>query len=70
MSDELQDQFRELLPRQRTLVLRFAMAIHVLLALYDRLTTAQALTFLAAWAEEGLPFRCWRSAAALLRTSA
>ena len=55
MSDELQDQFHELLSRQRTLVLRFAMAIHVLLALYDRLTTAQALTFLAAWAEEGLP---------------
>ena len=55
MSDELQDQFHELLSRQRILVLRFAMAIHVLLALYDRLTTAQALTFLAAWAEEGLP---------------
>jgi DNA-binding MarR family transcriptional regulator len=54
VSDELQDQFRELLPRQRTLVLRFATAIHVLHALYDRLTTAQALTFLAAWAEEGL----------------
>ena len=47
MSDELQDQFHELLSRQRILVLRFAMAIHVLLALYDRLTTAQALTFLA-----------------------
>lgn len=55
MSDKLQDQFHELLSRQRILVLRFAMAIHVLLALYDRLTTAQALTFLAAWAEEGLP---------------
>jgi DNA-binding MarR family transcriptional regulator len=55
VSDELQDQFHELLSRQRILVLRFAMAIHVLLALYDRLTTAQALTFLAAWAEEGLP---------------
>ena len=55
MSDELQDQFHELLSRQRILVLRFAMAIHVLLALYDGLTTAQALTFLAAWAEEGLP---------------
>jgi len=55
VSDELQDQFHELLSRQRVLVLRFAMAIHVLLALYGRLTTAQALTFLAAWAEEGLP---------------
>ena len=55
MSDELQDQFHELLSRQRTLLLRFAMAIHVLLALHDRLTTAHALTFLAAWAEEGLP---------------
>jgi DNA-binding MarR family transcriptional regulator len=31
------------------------MAIHVLQALHDRLTTAQALTFVAAWAEEGLP---------------
>jgi DNA-binding MarR family transcriptional regulator len=55
VSDELQDQFHELLSRQRVLVLRFAMAIHVLQALHDRLTTAQALTFLAAWAEEGLP---------------
>jgi DNA-binding MarR family transcriptional regulator len=55
VSDELQDKFHELMSRQRTLVLRFAMAIHVLLALYDRLTAAQALTFLAAWAEEGLP---------------
>jgi DNA-binding MarR family transcriptional regulator len=55
VSDELQDQFHELLSRQRTLVLRFAMAIQVLLALHDRLTTAQALTFFAAWAEEGLP---------------
>ena len=55
MSDELQDQFHELLSRQRTLVLRFAMAIHVLQALHNRLTTAHALTFLAAWAEEGLP---------------
>ena len=55
MSDELQDQFRELLPRQRNLVLRSAMAIDVLQVLHHRLTTAQALTFLAAWAEEGLP---------------
>ena len=55
MSDELQDQFHELSSRQRTLVLRFAMAIHVLQALHNRLTTAQAFTFLAAWAEEGLP---------------
>lgn len=55
MSDELQDQFRQLLPRQRVLVLRSAMAIHVLQALHDRLTTAQALTFFSAWAEEGLP---------------
>ena len=54
MSIELQNQFHELSSRQRTLVLRFALAIHVLLALHDRLTTAQALTFLAAWAEEGL----------------
>ena len=55
MSDELKDQFHELLSRQRILVLRFAMAIHVLQALHHRLTTAQALTFVAAWAEEGLP---------------
>lgn len=55
MSDELQDQFRELLPRQRNLVLRSAMAIDVLQALHHRLTTAQAMTFFAAWAEEGVP---------------
>ena len=55
MSDELQDQFHELLSRQRILVLRFAMAIHVLQALHYRLTTAQAFTFFAAWTEEGLP---------------
>jgi DNA-binding MarR family transcriptional regulator len=55
MSDELRDQFHELLSRQRILVLRFAKAIHVLQALHDRLTTAQALTFLSAWAEEGIP---------------
>ncbi|MEY9357842.1 DNA-binding MarR family transcriptional regulator [Bradyrhizobium yuanmingense] len=55
MSDELQDQFHELVSRHRALVLRFARAIHVLIALEDRLTTAQALTFLAAWAQEGLP---------------
>jgi DNA-binding MarR family transcriptional regulator len=55
VSDELQDQFHELFSRQRVLVLRFAIAIHVLQALHNRLTTAQALTFLAAWAEEGLP---------------
>jgi DNA-binding MarR family transcriptional regulator len=55
VSDELQDQFHELLSRQRILVLRFAMAVHVLQALHHRLTTAQALTFLAVWAEEGLP---------------
>ena len=55
MSDELKDQFHELLSRQRILVLRFAMAIHVLQALHHRLTTAQAHTFVAAWAEEGLP---------------
>lgn len=55
MSDELRDQFHELLSRQRTLVFRFATAIHVLQALHHRLTTAQALTFLAAWAEEGIP---------------
>jgi len=55
VSDELKDQFHELLSRQRILVLRFAMAIHVLQALHHRLTTAQAHTFVAAWAEEGLP---------------
>lgn len=55
MADELQDQFHELMSRHRTLVLRFARAIHVLIALQDRLTTAQALTFLGAWAEEDLP---------------
>ncbi|MGY4168354.1 hypothetical protein [Bradyrhizobium sp. USDA 4529] len=55
MSHELQDQFHELMSRQRTLVLRFARAIQVLIALEGRLTTAQALTFLGAWAEEGLP---------------
>ena len=55
MSDELQDQFRELLPRQRNLVLRSAMAIDVLQVLHHRLTTAQAMTFFAVWAEEGLP---------------
>ena len=55
MSDELQDQFRELLPRQRNLVLRFVIAIEVLQALHHRLTAAQALTFFAAWAEEGAP---------------
>lgn len=55
MSDELRDQFHELLSRQRNLVFRFATAIHVLQALHHRLTTAQALTFLAGWAEEGLP---------------
>ena len=55
MSDELQDQFRELLPRQRNLVLRSSMAIDVLQALHHRLTTAQAMTFFAAWAEEGVP---------------
>lgn len=54
MSDELKEQFHELSSRQRTLVLRFARAIHVLLALHDRLTTAQTLTFLVAWSEEGL----------------
>jgi DNA-binding MarR family transcriptional regulator len=55
VSDELQDQFRELLPRQRNLVLRSAMAIDVLQALHHRLTPAQAMTFFAAWAEEGVP---------------
>jgi len=55
VSDQLQDEFHELLSRQRILVLRFAMAIHVLQALHDRLSTPHALTFLAAWAEEGLP---------------
>ena len=55
MSNELKDQFRELPSRQRSLVLRFATAIHVLQALYYHLTTDQAFTFLAAWAEEGLP---------------
>jgi DNA-binding MarR family transcriptional regulator len=55
MADEFKDQFHELLSRQRTLVLRSANAIHVLQALHHRLTTAQARTFLAAWAEEGLP---------------
>jgi DNA-binding MarR family transcriptional regulator len=55
VSDELQDQFHELLSRQRVLVFRFATAIHVLQALHHQLTTEQALTFLAAWAEEGLP---------------
>ena len=55
MPNELQDQFRELLLRQRNFVLRSAIAIRVLQALHDRLTTAHALTFFAAWAEEGLP---------------
>src|SRR5216684_2307696 len=31
------------------------MAIDVLQALHHRLTTAQAMTFFAAWAEEGVP---------------
>jgi DNA-binding MarR family transcriptional regulator len=55
VTNELRDQFRELLPRQRNFVLRSAIAIHVLQALHHRLTTAHALTFFAAWAEEGLP---------------
>lgn len=54
MSDDLQGQFRQLEPMERTLVVRFATAIHVLLELYHRLTIAQATTFLAVWAEEGL----------------
>ncbi|WP_438746810.1 helix-turn-helix domain-containing protein [Bradyrhizobium sp. U531] len=39
---------------ERTLVVRFSTAILVLLELYHRLTVAQATTFLAVWAEEGL----------------
>ncbi|WFT94577.1 hypothetical protein QA633_41070 [Bradyrhizobium barranii] len=54
VTDDLQDQFRQLDPMERTLVVRFATAIHVLLELYHRLTIAQATTFLAVWAEEGL----------------
>jgi DNA-binding MarR family transcriptional regulator len=53
--NELQDQFHELSSRQRVLVLRFVTAIQVLQALYYHLTIDQAYTFLAAWAEEGLP---------------
>jgi DNA-binding MarR family transcriptional regulator len=53
--NELQDQFHELSSRQRVLVLRFVTAIHVLQTLYYHLTTDQAYTFLAVWAEEGLP---------------
>jgi len=52
--EELQNQFRQLGSMERTLVVRFATAIHVLLELYHRLTTAQAVTFLAVWAEQGL----------------
>ena len=55
MTNELQDQFHELSSRQRVLVLRFVTALQVLQALYYHLTTDQAYTFLAAWAEEGLP---------------
>lgn len=54
MPEELQNQFRQLGSMERTLVVRFATAIHVLLELYHRLTIAQAVTFLAVWAEEGL----------------
>ncbi|MCK1758033.1 hypothetical protein IVA78_23145 [Bradyrhizobium sp. 137] len=54
MPDNLQEQFRQLESLERTLVVRFATAIHVLLELYDRLTIPQATTFLAVWAEEGL----------------
>jgi DNA-binding MarR family transcriptional regulator len=53
--NELQDQFHELSSRQRVLVLHFVTAIQVLQALYYHLTIDQAYTFLAAWAEEGLP---------------
>jgi DNA-binding MarR family transcriptional regulator len=52
--DELQNQFCQLGSMERTLIVRFATAIHVLLELYHRLTIAQATTFLAVWAEEGL----------------
>lgn len=55
MPNELRDKFSELSSRQRTLVLHSAKAVHVLLALHHRLTTDQALTFLAVWSEEGLP---------------
>lgn len=54
MPDDLQDQFRELPPRERGIVLRSAKAVHALIALEDRLRPAQALTFLAAWTDEGL----------------
>ena len=55
MPNELQDQFHELSSRQRVLVLRFAIAIQVLQELYYHLSYDQAYTFLAVWAEEGLP---------------
>jgi DNA-binding MarR family transcriptional regulator len=55
MPNELQDQFHELSSRQRGLVLRFALAIQVLQELYYHLSYDQAYTFLAVWAEEGLP---------------
>lgn len=55
MPEELQNRFRQLGPKERTLVVRFATAIHVLIELYQRLSVAQAGTFLAVWAEEGLP---------------
>lgn len=40
--DELRNQYCQLATLERTLVFRFATAIHVLLELYDRLTIAQA----------------------------
>jgi DNA-binding MarR family transcriptional regulator len=55
MPNELRDQFHELSSRQRVLVLRFVTALQALQELYYHLTDDQAYTFLAVWAEEGLP---------------
>lgn len=55
MPNELQEQFHELSSRQRVLVLRFVTALQVLQELYFHFSYDQAYTFLAVWAEEGLP---------------